>query len=63
MKISIEITDKQEKVLRHIYGDKSLDALFQIWLNEWVENRVNRLYDSKKLTKTLNQKIDELLTK
>lgn len=61
MQIITEITTKQEKILKKVYGDQSLDALFQLWFNDWIEKRVDKLLEAKKMTKTLNQKIDELI--
>lgn len=58
MQISINITTREEKILKKIYGEQSLDALFRLWFNEWIEKRVDKLYLP---TKTLNQKIDEII--
>lgn len=57
MKITLEITTRQEKILKKIYGEQSLNVLFQLWFNEWIEKRVDKIYIP---SRTLNQKIDEL---
>jgi hypothetical protein len=60
MQISIDITTKQEKILKKVYGEQTLDALFQLWFNEWIKKRVDKLMKAREDEQTLNQKIDEL---
>ena len=57
MKITIDISIKQEKFLKKVYGEQPLNVLFQLWFNEWIENRVEKMYIP---TKTLDEKIDEI---
>lgn len=60
MQITINITTKQEKFLKKVYGNQPLNTLFQMWFVEWLEKRVNKDYIP---TKTLDDKIDEIINK
>jgi hypothetical protein len=60
MIIKIDITSQQEKFLKKVYGDQTLDALVQIWFKEWLEKQVEKMYVP---IKTLDEKITELTTK
>ena len=57
MQITIDITPRQEKMLKKIYGDRPLGALFQLWFDDWIKKRVKKIYIP---TKSLDEQIDEL---
>lgn len=57
MQVIIELTPKQIKFLKRIYGDLDPIPLFQVWLDEWIEKQAVKEYTKSKTPKEM---IDEL---
>lgn len=57
MKVTINISTRQAKILKRIYDDQDLDVLIRLWFEEWILERVRKIYIPKK---SLNEMIDEL---